>query len=268
MQLATYAGLFAMAALFLAPFAWMVSTSLKDDQQIFSETVKWVPAPLQWKNYPDALAKFPFWLYLRNTLVVCILTTIGTVLSAAIPAYGFSRLHWKGRDFLFFVLICSIMLPTQVTMLPIFLLFRSLGLTGTLAPLVLPAFFGGAFSIFLLRQFFMGIPQELSDAARLDGCSEFAILWRIIVPLSKPALVTVGLFAFTASWMDFVSPLIYLHDEKTYTLALGLQAFLGRHNNEWNLLMAAATVITLPMVALFLAAQKTFIRGIALTGGK
>jgi multiple sugar transport system permease protein len=193
---------------------------------------------------------------------------IGTVFSATLPAYGFSRLKWRGRDTLFLVLLMTIMLPAQVTMMPVFLIFRWLGWTGTFLPLVVPPFLGSAFSIFLLRQFFLTIPQEISDAARIDGCSEFGILTRIIAPMARPAIVTVALFSFTGAWMDFINPLIYLHDERYYTLAIGLQAFLGRHQNEWSLLMAAATVITLPMVVLFFLAQKTFIQGIALTGMK
>lgn len=222
----------------------------------------------QWHNYPDALTSFPFARYTLNTLLLCALTMIGTVLSAALPAYGFSRLRWKYREPLFFLLIATIMLPPQVTMLPVFLIFRALGWTGTMLPLVVPAFFGAAFYIFLMRQFFLTIPQELSDAARIDGCTELGILWRVIAPISKPAFATVALLSFTAAWMDFSGPLIYLHDERTYTLAVGLLAFLGRHNAEWSLLMAAATVMTLPMLVLFFFAQRTYIQGIALTGLK
>lgn len=264
----TYLVLSCVSALFVAPFLWMVSTSLKPDAQIFSTAIDWVPRPILWSNYPTALASFPFWLYLRNTLYVCVMSTIGTVISAAAPAYGFSRIRWKGRDPLFFVLICTIMLPAQVTMIPVFLTFRALGWTGTFLPLIVPPFLGSAFSIFLLRQFFLTVPRELSDAAKIDGCSEMAILLRIILPMAKPAVATIALFAFTTAWMDFLNPLVYLHDERQYTLAIGLQAFLGRHGSEWALLMAAATVITIPMIAIFLVAQKTFIRGIALTGLK
>lgn len=264
----TYAALLLFAVVFVAPFLWMVSTSLKPDDQIFSEQVQWIPRPFRWENYPKAMESFPFLLYLGNTLFVCMMTTLGTVFSAALPAYGFSRIRWRGRDTLFLVLLMTLMLPAQVTMIPTFLIFRWLGWTGTFLPLIVPSFLGSAFSIFLLRQFFLTIPQELSDAARIDGCSEMSILWRIIVPIAKPAITTVALFAFTNAWMDFLNPLIYLHDERNYTLAIGLQAFLGRHGGEWNLLMAAATVITLPMLLLFFFAQRTFIRGIALTGLK
>lgn len=258
----------ALGLLFLAPFVFMVSTSLKPENQVFTEHIRWIPKPVLWKNYPAALAHFPFWLYLKNTLIICAGVVVGTVLSAALPAYGFARLRWRGREALFLVMLATIMLPAQVTQLPVFLLFRALGWTGTFLPLIVPAFFGNAFSIFLLRQFFLTIPQELSDAARIDGCSEWGIFWRILLPLSQPALATVALFAFMGAWTDFQGPLIYVHDESQYTLAIGLQSFLGRHGGQWNLLMAASTVVTLPLIAAFFFAQRTFIRGIAVTGLK
>lgn len=263
-----YAALLLLSALFVAPFATMVSTSLKAEDRIFAESFEWIPRDPVWKNYGEALASFPFVLYLRNTLWVCVLTVAGTLLSSMLPAYGFARLRWRGRDALFFVMLATLMLPAQVTMLPQFLMFRGLGWTGSYLPLVVPPFFGSAFAIFLLRQFFLSIPEELSDAARLDGCSEARILWRIIAPLSTPALVTVGLFAFIGAWTDFINPLIYLTEESTFTLAVGLQTFIGRHSSEWNLLMAAATVVTLPLLVVFFLAQKTFIEGVALGGVK
>ncbi len=263
-----HAVLIALGLLFLAPALFMLSTSLKADSQIFTGTIQWIPRPAVWANYPAALRYFPFWLYLRNTLIICGGTVLGTVFSAALPAYGFARLKWRGRDALFFLMIATLMLPGQVTLLPVFLMFRALHWTGTFLPLIVPAFFGNAFSIFLLRQFFLGIPQELSDAARLDGCSEWGIFRRIILPLTKPALATVALFAFMGAWTDFQGPLIYLQDERQYTLAVGLNSFLGRHGGEWNLLMAAATVVTVPLILVFFFAQRTFIQGIALTGTK
>ena len=235
---------------------------------IFTEKIEWLPNPVLWSNYGAALAAFPFLLYLRNTVFVCVMVVVGTVVSSVLPAYGFARLQWKGRDALFFVMLATLMLPQQVTMLPVFMLFRTLHWTGTYLPLVVPPFFGSAFSIFLLRQFFRTIPQELSDAARMDGCSEARILWGIIVPLSAPAIATVILFAFIGAWTDFINPLVYLTDERSYTLAVGLQTFVGRHASEWNLLMAASAVVTLPMLVVFFLAQRTFIEGIALTGVK
>ncbi len=263
-----YIVLIALSISFLAPFALMVSTSLKTEDRIFTETIEWIPNPVRWQNYAEALQSFPFLLYLRNTLFVCALVVVGTVLSSALPAYGFARLRWKGRDVLFLIMLATIMLPAQVTMLPVFVMFRTIGWTGTYLPLVVPPFFGSAFAIFLLRQFFLTIPQELSDAARIDGCSEWRIFWQIIVPLSVPALATVALFAFIGAWTDFINPLVYLTDENTYTLAVGLQTFVGRHSSEWNLLMAAATVVTLPLMVVFFFTQRLFIEGITLTGIK
>lgn len=265
---AVYAILIALSISFLAPFALMVSTSLKTEERIFTEHIEWIPNPIRWQNYVEALQSFPFLLYLRNTLFVCALVVVGTVLSSALPAYGFARLRWRGRDAMFLIMLATIMLPAQVTMLPVFVMFRTLDWTGTYLPLVVPPFFGSAFAIFLLRQFFLTIPQELSDAARIDGCSEWRIFWQIIVPLSVPALATVALFAFIGAWTDFINPLVYLTDENTYTLAVGLQTFVGRHSSEWNLLMAAATVVTLPLMVIFFFTQRLFIEGITLTGIK
>jgi multiple sugar transport system permease protein len=267
-KVAVYTALLALGALFAAPFALMLSTSLKAETQLFTPTMEWLPKPVLWGNYREALESFPFAVYLRNTILICLLTVIGTLLSCTLPAYAFSRLRWRGREALFYVVLATLMLPEQVTLLPVFLMFRKVGWTGTMLPLIVPPFFGNAFAIFLLRQFFLTIPQELSDAARIDGCSEAGILRRIILPLAVPAVATVALFAFIGAWTDFVKPLVYLTSENTYTLALGLQAFVGRHASQWNLLMAAATVVTLPLLALFLLTQRTFIEGVALTGVK
>lgn len=263
---ARYVFLGVVCLVFLAPFFWMVSTSLKANAQIFSSPPVWWPEPAQWGNYPRALQAFPFIRYTANTLFLCVMCILGVVFSCSLPAYGFSRLEWKGRDALFVVMLATVMLPAQATMLPVFLLFRKLHWTGTFLPLFVPSFFGGAFGIFLLRQFFLTIPKELSDAARIDGCGEAGILARVILPLSKPALATVALFTFMGTWTDYLGPLIYLHDERQYTLALGLQSFLGRHGADWSALMAAATAVTLPPVIVFLFAQRTFIEGVTVTG--
>jgi multiple sugar transport system permease protein len=267
-RLAPYACLLLLALLFLAPFFWMISTSLKVDRQVFSFPPVWVPHPARLRNYPEALGSFPFWLYLRNTVLICGLTVAGSLVSSALPAYAFARVPFRGREALFILMLATVMLPGQATMLPVFVLFRWLGWIGTFLPLVVPPFFGSAFYIFLLRQFFRGIPYELSDAARIDGCGEWMIFTRVILPLSKPALASVALFSFMGAWMDYVGPLVYLHDERQFTLALGLQAFLGRHGAEWSYLMAAATVVSAPVILLFLLTQRTFVRGIAVTGLK
>lgn len=222
----------------------------------------------RWENYPRALKTFPFLLYTRNTLYIAVLVVIGTLLSASTVAYGFSRLQWPGRDIVFILVLATMMLPDQALVLPRFIMFRHMGWIGTFKPLIVPSFFGTAFDIFLLRQFFLTLPGELSDAARIDGCSELGILRRIIIPLSKPALATVALLTFIWAWLDFMGPLVYLNDESMYTLALGLAAFLGRHGADWSGLMAAGTVVIAPIIVIFFFAQRTFIRGIALTGMK
>ncbi|NUL81277.1 MAG: carbohydrate ABC transporter permease [Armatimonadetes bacterium] len=254
------------AALFLVPLAFMVSTSLKPDGELFTETFAWIPDRLAWENYSKAIEVFPFWLYLKNTLIICVFTVFGTVVSSLCASYAFAKLRWRGSGFWFAAMLATMMLPPQVTLLPVFLIFRKLGWIDTFLPLIVPTFFGSAFSIFLLRQFMLTLPKELSDAARLDGCSDWQILWRIVAPLSRPAIVTVGLFAFVWSWTDFMGPLIYLNDAEKFTLAVGLQFFLGRHGEQWNLLMAAAVMATLPVAVLFFFAQKKFVQGVATTG--
>ena len=254
--------------LFLAPLLWMVSCSLKSNEQLFIPEPAWMPDPVRWKNYPDALTYIPFFTYLGNTLTICLLGVIGSLLSCSLVAYGFARIEWPGRDALFLVLLATMMLPAQVTMIPTFLLYRWLGWYGTFKPLVVPTFLGSAFLIFLLRQFFLTIPKELSEASRIDGASEFTTFARVILPLARPALATVALLTFLHHWNDFLGPLIYLKDQSRYTLALGLQQFLNAYRSEWGLLMAAATVVTLPIVVLFFFTQRTFIQGIAMTGSK
>jgi multiple sugar transport system permease protein len=258
----------ALSVLFALPFLWMLSTSLKLDTQVFEMPARWLPRPVRGSNYPEALGSFPFLLYLGNTLFLCGANVAGSLLSAALPAYAFARLPFRGRDALFVVMLATIMLPAQATMLPVFLMFRWLGWIGTFRPLWVPAFFGNAFFIFLLRQFFRSIPGELSDAARIDGANEWGIFSRVVLPLAKPALATVALFTFIGTWTDYLGPLVYLHDERQFTLALGLTAFLGRHDAEWHLLMAAATVVTAPLIVLFLLTQQTFVKGVAVTGIK
>ncbi len=224
----------------------------------------------QWRNFPDAIRAMKYFpRYLSNTLLLCLLTVVGTVSSSALAAYGFSRIQWRGRHHVFLLALATMMVPFPVIMVPIYGLFRALGWIGTLKPLWVGSFCAGAFNVFLLRQFFMTIPKDLSEAARIDGCSEFRIFWQIILPLTRPALTVVALFQFMATWNDFMGPLIFLTDQKDFTLALGLQFFQSRHGGtEWHYLMAASTLMVLPVIALFLAAQKTFIQGISMTGIK
>ena len=225
------------------------------------------PGPA-WSNYTKGLVFIPFFQQLRNTLVVCIVSVIGTLISCSLVAYGLSKIEWRGRNVLFMIVLSTMMLPYQVIMIPVFAIFVWLGWVDTFLPLTVPAFFGNAFFIFLLRQFFLTIPKDLSEAARLDGCSEFDIYRRVIVPLSKPALAMVGLWTFMGAWNEFLTPLIYLVDERKYTLSLGLAMFLGQYGNEYGMLMAVSTVVTIPIIVLFFFTQKTFIQGITMSGIK
>ncbi len=257
-----------LSAIFLLPFAWMVSSSLKPNYQVYAVPPVWIPYPVIWSNFPDALEAMGFLTLLKNTMIIVVFTVFGGVLSSSVVAYGFARLQWPGRDALFFVCIATLMIPYQVTLVPLYIIFSRLHWINTFRPLIIPAFFGVPFFIFLLRQFFLTIPGEISDAARIDGASELGILFRIILPLSRPALMVVALFQFISSWNDFLGPIIYLTDPSKYTLAIGLAAFSGDHAFQFAFQMAGATVTVLPIVVLFFFAQRAFIEGISLTGVK
>jgi multiple sugar transport system permease protein len=265
-----FALLLAFGFLFLLPFLWMVSTSLKPLEETMKMPPEWIPSTVQWHNYPDAMRAIgPFWTFAGNSLLLAALNVIGTVLSSAWVAYGFSRLEWKGRDACFFILLMTMMIPFPVVMVPLYTLFRDWGWIGTMKPLWVPSFLAGAFNVFLLRQFFLTLPRDLSEAARIDGCSEFRIFWQVILPLAKPALLTVALFQFLATWNDFLGPLIFLARESQFTLALALQALQSTiSGTPWHHLMAASTLVVAPVLVLFFFTQKTFIRGIATTGLK
>jgi multiple sugar transport system permease protein len=267
-ELLTHIVLLPIAFIFMLPFLWMLSTSLKTDQQLFAYPPIWIPNPINWANYPNAVTYIDFFLYLRNTLTIAVLSTIGALISCSMVAYSLARIPWPGRNILFIATIATLMIPFQVTLIPLFLVFRNLGWVGDFRPLVVPHFFGGALYIFLLRQFFMTIPMELSEAARIDGAGEFRIYWAVILPLAKPALATVAIFEFIARWRDYLGPLIYLSDQKLYTLSLGLHQYSSQYGREWGLLMAASVLITLPIILLFFFLQKTFVQGVTLTGIK
>ena len=255
---------------FLAPFAWMVSTSLKPLSETMTLPPRWVPSSFQWRNYPDAIAAMGcFWRYAGNTVFLCVMTVVGTVASSSLAAYGFSRIEWRGRDTVFLVLLATMMIPFPVIMVPIYSLFKSLGWIGGFKPLWVPSFLASAFNVYLLRQFFLTLPKDMSEAARIDGCSEIQIFLRIILPLSKSALLVVALFQFMATWNDFLGPLIFLTEQKDFTLALGLQSFQSQNGGTaWHQLMAASTLVVLPVMALFFFTQRAFVEGIASTGGK
>lgn len=257
-----------LSIIFVVPFVWLVSTSLKPDSQILTFPPIWIPNPIQWKNYSEGLTSIPFALYLGNTLFICVANVIGTVLSSSLVAYGLSRIPWRGRETLFYCIIGTMLLPPQVTMVPVFSIFKSLGWLDTYLPLIVPHFLGGAFNVFLLRQFFRTIPKELTEAARIDGANEWINYRYIVMPLAKPALWTVGLFAFIASWNDYLGPLIYLFDDRKYTLSLGLAMFRSQYSAQWGQMMAVSTVVTMPLIVLFFFTQRTFVKGIAMSGIK
>lgn len=267
-RIAAYAIILLLSLCYVFPFYWMASTSLKSDTEVFKWPPVMIPQVLHWENYPAALNYIPFWTYMLNTLVIAGLTVIGTVASSSIVAYGFSRIQWRGRDVIFLIYLSTLMLPFQVTMIPLYIVFKSLGWVGSILPLVVPAFFGNPFYVFLLRQFYLTIPLDLTEAARVDGCSEFRTFWTIILPLCKPALASVALFTFLAVYRDFLGPLIYLSSQEAWTISLGLQLFKNQYGAQWQLMMAAATISLLPVLFLFFLTQKTFVQGITLTGVK
>lgn len=264
-----YGILLLFSAFFLLPWVWMLSTSLKNPDELAIYPPIWIPEPIRWDNYLLAFNEGSLGIYLINTVIVTVPSVLGAVLSNALAAYGFSRVRWPGRDMLFAIVLATLILPDFVTFIPLYLVFRNLNWINTYLPLVVPTFLGSPFFIFLLRQFFMGLPLELSDAARVDGASEFRIFMQIILPLARPALAVVALFQFIGSWNDYFGPLIYLNDTAKYTISLGIanmQTAYGFMNFAW--IMAATCMSVLPIIVLFFFAQRTFIEGIALTGLK
>ena len=257
-----------VALLFLIPFVWMISSSLKSNYQIFEVPPRLIPNPPQWDNYRNALTTLPFGRYMVNTAIISAVTIVGHLLSCTLIAYAFARLRAPGKDALFVVMLATMMLPYPVTMVPLYVLFQQLGWINTFLPLTAPAFLGSPFYIFLLRQFFMTIPRDFEDAAVIDGANTLQILWQVILPLSLPALATVAIFTFQASWNDFLSPLIYLQKPDLYTVTLGLQFFRSTYTTNWAYLMAASMVTTAPVIVVFFVAQRYFIEGITLTGVK
>jgi ABC-type glycerol-3-phosphate transport system permease component len=257
------------AALFLAPILWMLASSLKTNQLVFDG--RWIPTPAEWSNYPNALSEAPFGLYFRNTAVIAVFSVSGAVLSSSLVAYSFARLEWPFRDTFFVLVLATMLLPAIVTFIPQYILFSKIGWVNTYLPLTVPQWFGNAFYIFLLRQFYRGIPFELSDAARIDGASDFRIWWQIIMPLSRPALAAVTIFAFTGVWEDYFNPLVYLSDPNKFTLQLGLKIFENAEAGgvpQWNYLMAAGFVVMLPVLIVFFLGQRYFIEGVTLSGLK
>jgi ABC-type glycerol-3-phosphate transport system permease component len=264
----TYVCLIGVSISFLIPFVWLVLSALKQSDEIFVFPPVWIPKHFEWHNFVDAMTEVPFGQYALNTLIIAVLNVIGNVISCSLVAYGFARFRFPGRRILFMILLATLMIPSQVLLVPQFILFQKLGWMNTFLPLTVPSFFGTAFFVFLLRQFFMTIPVELEEAARIDGAGPFRIFFTIVLPLIKPALTAVAVFSFQGAWNDFLGPLMYLNDPSKFTLQLGLAQFQGTFHTQWNLIMAASVVVMLPMLIIFFLAQRYFVQGITLTGSK
>jgi multiple sugar transport system permease protein len=267
-RLLVYGLLIGLSIVFIFPFLWLIGTSLKPENEALTFPPTLIPNVWDFANYKDVFTIVNFGQYYMNSIIVTVGTVLGTVLSSTLVAYGFARIKGKGRDAWFVLLLATMMLPPQVTMIPVYMIFAKLGWTNTFLPLIVPAFFGNAYFIFLLRQFFRTIPKELEESAYLDGCSTLGIFWRIVLPLSAPAIITVALLSFMWTWNDFLGPLIYLNDDAKYTLALGILQFKGALLIEWGPMMAASVLIILPLIIMFFVGQRYFIEGIATTGGK
>jgi multiple sugar transport system permease protein len=262
-----HAALIAVATMFMAPFFFVVMTALMTDQQ--AVTPSFWPRPFQWDNFAEVFRRTPLVRFAWNTTQIAVLSTVGILLSCIPVAYALSRIRWRGRQAAFVLVLSTLMLPIQVTIVPLYLIWVRLGQIGHFTPLILPSFLGDAFSIFLLRQFFLTIPEELSDAARVDGASEFQIMTRVIVPLAKPAIAAVALFNFLYNWNDLFAPLLFLGtNEDLWTLTIAMSEFTQRHGTEWNLTMAASVLFILPVIILFFLAQRVFVEGVTLTGVK
>lgn len=267
--LLVYGIIVAGAVVMLIPLVWLLSSSFKDQARIFLFPPQWIPNPWRFDNYSKVFEQIPFARFYLNTVVVTALAMLGQIAAASLVAFGFARLRFPGRDALFLVLLSTIMIPYHVTLIPTFVLFRILGWLDTYAPLIIPYWLGGgAFYIFLLRQFYMRLPLELDDAARIDGASTFGIYWRVVLPQATPALGVMAVFTFLGHWNDFFNPLIYLNTTDYYTLALGVNLFRYYNTTQWNLLMAASVMATLPCIVLYAVAQRYFIQGIVFTGLK
>jgi len=266
----SYLVIVSLAMVFITPLLWMISSSLHNLTGVFEVPFQWIPEKLHWKNYEEAMTLLPFGKFLLNTIIITVSVIIGTVFSSALVAYGFSRLRFRGRNKLFGLCIATMLLPGQVTIIPLYVLFSKLGWVDTFLPLIVPAFFGSPFYIFLLRQFFLTIPYEYDEAALLDGASRFRIFWNIILPLARPAIATIVVFSFIGTWNDFFNPLIYINSFEKATLTLGLNLLktqiIGSGVTQWHLIMAASVLVLIPNVVVFFLAQRHFIKGINVGG--
>ncbi len=266
-KIISYLLMTAIGIVLITPLLWMVITSLKPMEEIVRYPPTFFPEKIVWQNYLDTITAFPFWRYARNTLLITVLVVFGNVLSNSFIAYGFAKLDFPGKKLMFALVLSTMMIPGFVTMIPQYVLFSKIGWVGTYLPLIVPSFFGNAFNIFLMRQFYLSINDELIEAAEIDGANHFYIWSRLMLPLTKPALITIAINSFNAAWNDFLGPLLYIQDQEKYTLQIGLQVFQNQATTQWNYLMAGATLVLIPTILMFFFAQRYFIEGMDLTGG-
>ncbi|MEW4424110.1 carbohydrate ABC transporter permease [Enterococcus hirae] len=266
-KIVSYLLMTAIGIVLITPLLWMVFTSLKPMEEIVRYPPTFFPEKIVWQNYLDTITAFPFWRYARNTLLITVLVVFGNVLSNSFIAYGFAKLDFPGKKLVFALVLSTMMIPGFVTMIPQYVLFSKIGWVGTYLPLIVPSFFGNAFNIFLMRQFYLSINDELIEAAEIDGANHFYIWSRLMLPLTKPALITIAINSFNAAWNDFLGPLLYIQDQEKYTLQIGLQVFQNQATTQWNYLMAGATLVLIPTILMFFFAQRYFIEGMDLTGG-
>lgn len=266
-KIVSYLLMTAIGLVLIIPLLWMVFTSLKPMEEIVRYPPTFFPEKIVWQNYLDTITAFPFWRYARNTLLITVLVVFGNVLSNSFIAYGFAKLDFPGKKLMFALVLSTMMIPGFVTMIPQYVLFSKIGWVGTYLPLIVPSFFGNAFNIFLMRQFYLSINDELIEAAEIDGANHFYIWSRLMLPLTKPALITIAINSFNAAWNDFLGPLLYIQDQEKYTLQIGLQVFQNQATTQWNYLMAGATLVLIPTILMFFFAQRYFIEGMDLTGG-
>ncbi len=263
-----YVFLVLFALCFLLPFFFLLTGSFKTSSELFSVPFRWLPKHFTLENYRQVFTKIPFFRYLMNTMIIVVLNILGALISNSLIAYGFSRLRWPGRDKVFMIVIATMILPYQVTLIPLYLMYTKMGWVGTFLPLTVPGFFGNAFFIFLMRQFLVGIPREITESARIDGAGEFTIFSRLIMPISKPVLATVAIMSFMNSWKDFLGPLVFLGSDRLYTLSLAASMLRSNLNPNWELLLALGVIMVLPVMILFFVLQKYFIQGITMSGIK
>ena len=267
-KIVAYLLLIFTAITMIFPFYWMIATSFKSEARVFAFPPDWIPNPAILSNYTYILTELPFTRYIYNSAKISSLWTLGIILSSSLAAYAFARVRFWGRETLFIITLAALMIPGQITMIPLYVLMTRIGWVDTHLPLIVPAYLGSAFGIFLIRQYFMTIPQELNDAAKIDGCSHFGIYWRIMMPLAKAVIATLALLSFMGSWNDLLGPVIYLFDEELFTLPLALTRFRGMYYTAWANMMAGATITLLPILVVFLFTQQYFVQGVVLSGLK